>query len=99
MVATFASTKEFITISSVGMKTFSCSQDLDFTGQEVRAYIASGYFKNSKEVLLNRVYSVPAGTGVLLKGDEGTYKVPYATSYAVYSNLFKAAVTATTIYG
>jgi hypothetical protein len=85
---TFKSTKEFITLSGT-YATFSCGQDLDFTGSDLSAYIASGFNKATNEVLLTRVLDVPAGTGVFLVGMPGeTYKIPYATSSSYYVNLF-----------
>ena len=98
VVATFASTKEFITLpASSDMATFSCSQALDFTGVEgLKAYIASGF--DGTTVLLTRVEKVPANTGLLLLGTPGaTYKVPYAETTAYYSNLLKPVLTATTV--
>ena len=90
VVATFNSTKEFIAMAH-SQQTFCCSQDLDFSEVSgLKAYIAGGYDKSSGKVLLTRVESVPAGTGLLLAGTEGvTYKVPYATSNAFYVNLLK----------
>ena len=94
VVATFTSTKEFITLANE-QATFSCDQDLDFTGSEVRAYIAAGFNKSTNVVLLLRVYDVPAGTGLLLKGTPGdTYKIPYASSSSYYVNMLKANLTA-----
>lgn len=87
VVATFASTKEFITIGSLGVGTYACSQDLDFTGSDLQAYIAVGFNKTSGSVILSRVYDVPAGTGIYLKGAEGTHKVPYATTSCCYVNM------------
>ncbi|MBR1377526.1 MAG: leucine-rich repeat protein, partial [Bacteroidaceae bacterium] len=98
VVATFASTKEFITVSSLGIKTYCCAQDLDFTGSDLRAYIAAGYNKATNTVLLVRVYDVPAGTGIIVKGDEGTYKIPYATTQAYYVNMLVGVVGAGTVY-
>ena len=98
VVATFASTKEFISLPvSSDMATFSCSQALDFTGMEgLKAYIASGF--DGTTVLLTRVEKVPANTGLLLLGTPGaTYKVPYAETTAYYSNLLKPVLTATTV--
>ena len=90
VVATFNSTKEFIILAQ-GVGTFSCSQDLNFTGNELKAYIAAGYNKADNIVLLVRVYDVPAGTGIYLKGDAGvTYKIPYSTSQSYYVNMLKA---------
>ena len=97
VVATFNATKEFITLAQ-GVGTFSCSQDLNFTGSELKAYIAAGYNKAESQVLLVRVYDVPAGTGLYLKGEAGvTYKIPYSTSQAYYMNMLKANLTASSI--
>jgi len=97
VVATFNSTKEFITLAQ-GVGTFSCAQDLNFTGSELKAYIAAGYNKEESQVLLVRVYDVPAGTGLYLKGKAGvTYKIPYSTSQAYYVNMLKANLTASSI--
>ena len=97
VVATFNATKEFITLAQ-GVGTFSCSQDLNFTGSELKAYIAAGYNKAESQVLLVRVYDVPAGTGIYLKGEaDVTYKIPYSTSQAYYVNMLKANLTASSI--
>jgi len=98
VVATFASTKEFISVSSLGIKTYCCAQDLDFTGSDLRAYIAAGYNKATNTVLLVRVYDVPAGTGIIVKGDEGTHKIPYTTTQAYYVNMLVGVVGAGTVY-
>lgn len=63
----------------------------------LKAYIASGFFQNSGTVLLTRVYDVPANTGIMVKGEPGTYSVPFSTSYAYYSNMLKGNVRETTI--
>ncbi|UKK51363.1 leucine-rich repeat protein [Prevotella sp. E13-17] len=99
VVATFNATKEFITLAQ-GVGTFSCAQDLNFTGSGLKAYIAAGYSYNKEEsqVLLVRVYDIPAGTGLYLKGEAGvTYKIPYSTSQAYYVNMLKANLTASSI--
>ena len=97
VVATFNATKEFITLAH-GVGTFSCAQDLNFTGSGLKAYIAAGYNKSSNVVLLVRVYDIPAGTGLYLKGEAGvTYKIPYSTSQAYYVNMLKANLTASSI--
>jgi hypothetical protein len=95
--ATFKSTKEFITMTGE-YATFSCPQDLNFTGSDLRAYIASGFNKATSQVLLTRVYDVPAGTGIFLVGEPSTtYKIPYAESTSYYVNLFVANLQKTTI--
>ena len=94
VVATWNSIKEFITLGS-DIATFSCTQDLNFTGSELKAYIAAGYSKDGNEVLLVRVYDVPANTGLVIKGTQGdTYKIPYSTSMSYFVNMLKAHTTA-----
>lgn len=87
VAATFISTKEFITISEQGFATYACSQDLDFSGSALKAYVAVGYDKNTGSVILSQVTDVPAGTGIYLKAAKGTYKIPYSTSNSYYSNM------------
>lgn len=92
VVATFESTVETITITAAtGASTFSCDQDLDFTGSDLKAYIAVGCRNesdNSFTVLLTRVYDVPRGTGLYITGETGVeYKIPYATSHSHYINM------------
>ena len=95
--ATFRSTKEFITLTGQ-YATFSCPQDLDFTGSELRAYIASGFNKNTNQALLMRVYDVPAGTGIFLVGEPGeTYKIPYSETGSIYMNFLVANLQRSTI--
>ena len=90
VVATWSSTKEFITLAT-STATFSCGQDLNFTGSELKAYIAAGYSKSGNGVLLVRVYDVPANTGLVIRGEVGpTYKIPYSTSQSYFVNLLKA---------
>ena len=95
VVATWSSTKEFITLGS-DIATFSCTQDLNFTGSELKAYIAAGFSKDGGgTVLLVRVYDVPANTGLVIKGTQGdTYKIPYNTSTSYFVNMLKAHTTA-----
>ncbi len=96
VVATFEATKAVITLAHA-QATYSCTQALDFTGiTGLKAYIASGY--SNGKVLLTRVDVVPANTGLLLVGTEGeTYKVPFTTTTAFYSNLLKPVTTAKVI--
>ena len=93
VVATWSSTKEFVTLATP-IATLSCEQDLNFTGSELKAYIAAGYSKSEKQVLLVRVYDVPANTGLVIRGEAGqTYKIPYSTSQSYFVNLLKAHLT------
>ena len=89
VVATWILTKEFITLAT-STATFSCEQDLNFTGSELKAYIAAGYSKSGNGVLLVRVYDVPRNTGLVIRGEVGpTYKIPYSTSQSYFVNLLK----------
>ena len=97
VVATWNKTKEYIHMAH-SQATFSCKQDLDFTGVEgLKVYVASGFNKSSGKVLMTQIEGkVPAGTGLFLEGTEGvTYKVPYATTCdAYYVSLLKPVVSA-----
>ena len=78
--------------------TYSDSEDLDFKDSELKAYIAAGYNKGENQVLLVRVYDVPAGTGIFLRGQAGeTYNIPKGTSQSYYVNMLKANLTAGSI--
>ena len=87
-----------ITISAAGKGTYCGNYDLDFAGIDgLKAYIASGYDYNAGTVMLSRVEEVPAGTGVMLIGEPGTYPVPFCSSRYYYMNLFKGTLEATTL--
>ncbi|MBR1548498.1 MAG: hypothetical protein IJ637_07220 [Prevotella sp.] len=89
---------ETISFVSTNIKTFSSNYSLDFTEMSrLKAYIASGFNPSTGELLLTRVYHVPAGEGLLLKGEAGEYEIPFAETNMYYSNLLKGVTTATTI--
>lgn len=71
------------------MGSFCSTDNVDFTDTpELKAYIASGWNTQTGKVLLSRIYDVPAGTGIVVKGDIGEYKVKCADeSFAYYANL------------
>ena len=95
--ATFEACAQLIALTGT-MVTYSSAMDLNFTGAEVKAYIAAGYNKTDNEVLLVRVYDVPAGTGLVLKGTAGqSYRLPFTTSHSYYVNLLKAQLTASEV--
>ena len=78
-----------ITIKDTGKTTWCSEYDLDFTNVEgVKAYTATGYNNITKTIWLTRVMEVPAGTGILVKGDAGTYKIPHAEVQSAYANWF-----------
>lgn len=85
-----------ITISAAGKGTYCGNYDLDFAGIDgLKAYIASGYDYNTGTVMLSRVEEVPAGMGVMLIGEPGTYPVLFCSSQYYYMNLFKGTLEAT----
>ena len=87
-----------ITMNSNGIATYSNNCDLDFTSVEgLKAYIGSGYSPSTGELTMMRVYKVPAGEGLLLKGAAGSYEVPYAEVDNVYANMLVGVPTATTV--
>lgn len=90
VVAEFKSTVEVVTLKNAHT-TLCCNQDLNFTGSDLKAYVVVGCKNNndgSFTVLLSRVYSVPAGTGLYLIGEkDATYKIPYSTSNTYYMNM------------
>ena len=77
-----------ITIKEIGKTTWCSEYDLDFTNVAgIKAYTATGYDNIDKTIWLTRVMKVPAGTGLLIKGDAGTYKIPHVSVRAYYTNL------------
>ena len=76
--------------------TYYSDSALDFSEAGLTAYIATAC--DGKTVTLKEVESVPANTGVLLKGDAKTYEIPVATETDdVKGNLFEGVTTATEI--
>ena len=80
------------TISSFGWATFSSDYALDFSKatEGLTAYMITG--RDGTTVTKNEVTgTVPAGTGLLLKGDAGSYNIPIVGSSTtdVSANLMK----------
>ena len=95
---TFSGETTDVTIGAAGMATFCSAYDVDFTNvDDVKAYIGSGFNRTTGQLLMTRVYDVPAGTGLLLMGKPGTYVVPQKASPSVYASLLVGCPTATTI--
>ncbi len=87
-----------VNVGSTGFATFCSTEDLDFSGVSgIKAYIASGFNPTTGTLVLTRVTEVPAGEGLYIVGDEGSYNVPITTTAMIYSNLLKGVTTATTI--
>lgn len=68
-----------VTVTSAGYATYCSENALDFSDTGLTAYKA---ILDGSEVSFTEVKQVPAGEGVLLKGDAGTYSVPVAASAA-----------------
>lgn len=80
--------EEVIPISSAGQTTWCSAYDLDFTDVEgLKAYIATGYDRETGVIWLTRVKKVPAGEGILLIGGKGDYTVPHVSTSAYYVNM------------
>ena len=81
-----------ITIGGKGLTTYTSKYNLDFSGfgDEVKAYVATGYDYDTKTIWLTRVKDAPAGTALMVKGAAGkTYEVPVKqTSGSYYKNMF-----------
>ena len=66
-----------IEVSDAGYATFVAPVDVDFTGSEAAAKAATF---DGTYVQLADVTTVPAGTAVVVKAEEGTYTVPATTN-------------------
>ena len=78
--------------------TYCSLKALDFTTMtEVKAYIVSAFTPSTSEAVLTRVYDVPAGTGLVLIGENGSYEIPEGTGATVVSNLLKGVTSATVL--
>ena len=78
-----------VTISSAGMATFSSEYALDFTNSDVKAYIVSVFSPEDHQLTLTRLDKVPAQTGLLLKGVQGSYNIPTTNYTAGTANMLK----------
>jgi len=78
-----------LTIGASGYATFSnANYAFDFTNTDVKAYTAS--LNSDNTVLLTPVKQVPANTGLVLAGAQGTYDIPVITeAAAITGNLLK----------
>lgn len=72
---------EQIKIGSAKQVPYCSEYNLDFTDKpELKAYVATGYDKDKGTIFMTRVKQVPAETGFLLVGEEGTYEIPVSES-------------------
>ena len=90
---------ETISISDLGKSTYCSNNDLDFSefGDDLKAYVATGYDPDSKTIWMTRVTDVPAGTGIFLKGKKGDYQVPAKHSTSYYKNMLVGTLSSTDI--
>ena len=96
IVAKFKANFELVTIGSLGEATYCSDRDLNFASVSgMRALIASGFNPDNGNIILTRVTDVPAGTGLMLRGEPGTYRVPYMETNFYYSNLLVGTNVAT----
>ncbi len=87
-----------ITLGNAGVATFCSEEALDFSGtDEVKAYIVSAFRPSTGNVTLTRITDVPAGTGIILLGNAGTYEIPVGTGETVVSNLLTGVTSAETL--
>lgn len=80
--------------------TYCSPLGLNFSEVEgMKAYIANSFNPETSTLTLQAVNEVPAGFGVLLVGEQGTYEIPISSgiSIPVGENLFKGVTIATEI--
>ena len=87
-----------VTVNDDGLITFCSVADVDFTSVSgVKAYIGSIFNRETGALTMTRAYDVPAGTGLLIKGEPGTYEIPYKQSHSIVSNLLKGVTSETNL--
>ena len=88
-----------ITVSSLGKGTYCSEYPLDFTNVSgIAAYIISGFKPSAGNLIITRVFEVPAETGLYIVGTPGsTYDIPVAPTDFYYSNMMKGVTVAKTI--
>jgi hypothetical protein len=90
-----APTEVNVNIGTVGVATYCSEFDLDFTETDVKAYIVSAFTPRTGKVILTRIYDVPAGTGIVVMGDEGEHQIPVVEAQTVVSNMLVGVTEAT----
>lgn len=87
-----------LTIDNSGYATYCSSKSLDFSGlTDIKAFIASGFNPSADMLLLTQVTKVPAGEGLFIIGNPGTYDIPEGETDMVYFNMMKGVLTPQTI--
>ena len=76
-----------LTIDESGFTTYCSEKPLDFSGiNNLKAYIVSGINPTTKKLSLTSVTKVPAGEGVLVTGEPGTYDIPECETNSAFQN-------------
>ena len=83
------------TITAAGWSTLYTDYALDFSETGLTAYTATC---DGSKVTLTKVENVPAGTGVVLKGDAYTYNIPVIASSATAKGDLKGSTTEAKAY-
>lgn len=93
-----AGTTVTATIGASGYATFCSLENLDFTTVSgMKAYIVSAFRPSTGDVTITRIYDVPAETGLVLKGSQGTYEIPLGEGETIVSNMLRGVNVATTL--
>ena len=81
------------------LQMFSYSENLDFSGCiSLQVFVVCGFKPETSEVILMRVIKVPAGTGVLLRGETGNYYPSLSDQgSSIYSNFLVGNLTETSL--
>lgn len=87
-----------VTIGELGAATFCCTEALDFSGtDDVKAYIVSAFQPSTGKVTLTRITDVPAGTGIVVLGEAGTYDIPLGAGQTYVMNMLVGTTAAKTL--
>lgn len=88
-----------VTVGTHELSSFCSPYDLDFTQapEGLKAYVVSGFSPTTMSITLTQADYVPAGTGLVVIGAEGTYNVPIAATDKVWANLLVGVVVPTPI--
>lgn len=78
---------EEITMGSAGISTFWSEKVLNFKNSGLSAYTVTGYDRNTGSLLLSPVDIVPAKTGIIIKGNEGSYNIPSVSAKLRYETM------------
>ena len=95
-----------VTVSQYKYAVFSCNYDLDFTNvtnangepADLTAYIVSAYQPGADAyVCVTSIQNAPANTGLVVKAEKGTYRIPFGKTSVYFKNLLIATAKATPV--